>query len=59
MDGGVVMDVLQAVALKQLQSSGYQSLFHLWTVENIKVEQNGMMCVEKHMGGKAEPLHCL
>ena len=53
------MDVLQAVALKQLQSSGYQSLFHLWTVENIKVEQNGMMCVEKHMGGKAEPLHCL
>lgn len=48
---------LEAIAFQQFECRWHQSLPHLWTVENVDVEEDGMMRVKEHVGSETESLH--
>lgn len=55
---GVVSRRLEAVALEKFHRRRLQTTFHLRRVEYIKVEEEGVVCVEKHVSQKRNLLHC-
>jgi hypothetical protein len=55
--GEIIHLWFEAIAFQQFECRWHQPLPHLWTVENVDVEEDGMMRVKEHVGSETESLH--